>query len=87
MAQPALQRQKTFLEDPVQPPSKKPRLEPDMQTPAERDVQTPAERDVQTPAERDAAPPAQDAASHGSLSQETMVMGAASDVEPDGDFA
>ena len=82
----ALQRKKTFLEEPVQPPSKKPRLEPaehDLQTPAERDAAPPAgggappaERDADS-AERDAAP------SHGSLSQETLVMGAGSPVDGD----
>ena len=95
----ALQRKKTFLEEPVQPPSKKPRLEP-----AEQDAAPPAgggapsaERDAAPPAERDAAPPAgggappaerdADSAEHdaapsqGTLSQETLIMGAGSPLD------
>ena len=74
----ALQRKKTFLEEPVQPPSKKPRLEPAEQdaAPPAGGGAPPAERDADS-AERDAAP------SHGSLSQETLVMGAGSPADGD----
>ena len=85
MAQPALQRQKTFVEEPANPPCKKPRLEP-----AEKDAAPPTGDGAP---KRDAAPPSvggdppkedhadaaeQDASqSHGSLSQETLVLGGA----------
>ena len=92
MAQPALQRQNTFVEE-LQPPCKKPRLEPAEQDaappagggapPAERDAAPPAGGGA-PPAERDADSAEHDAApSHGSLSQETLMLGAGSPFEDD----
>ena len=65
-----------------EPAAKKPRLERDVQSPA-ADLAAP-----KSPMKKqnDAAPAAQDAASsHGSLSQETLLMGAGSPVVDNGE--
>ena len=67
--------------DPAQEPAaKKPRLERELQSPAPA-AQDPLRNPLPMKEQHDAAPAAQDAASsHGSLSQETLLMGAGSPV-------